>query len=183
MNITSLKHVTFNSTRNLLNLRFITVTTKISTHNKTKINYLFQIYFLNGLWSKPDSFCILTFEQWILLLILPCHLFLWLSTQNYAHILCFVYMFYMPLYGSPVFSYFETKNVKIINNFLITHTQLSLYMSACVYSLFFNAVIIRCEQIRDNVMGGVTWPAWWTKKMHKGFWKKRIWRKENILMT
>jgi hypothetical protein len=79
-------------------------------------------------------------------------------------------MYDMSLSGSPVFSYFETKHVKIINNFLITGTQLSLYTSACVYVLFFNAVIIRHEQIKDNVMDGVTWPAWWTRKMHRGFW-------------
>jgi hypothetical protein len=79
-------------------------------------------------------------------------------------------MFYMYLSGSPGFSYFETKNVKIINNFPISGTQLSLYKSACIYGLFLNAVIIRYEQIKDDVMGGVSWPAWWKRKMYPGFW-------------
>jgi len=77
-------------------------------------------------------------------------------------------MFYMYLSGSPGFVYFETKNVKIINNFLISGTQLSLYRST--YGLFFIAVIIRRKQIKDNVMGGVLWPAWLKRKMHTGFW-------------
>jgi hypothetical protein len=80
------------------------------------------------------------------------------------------HMFYMHLSESPGFSYFETKNVKIINNFLIPGTQLSLYKSACIYGLFLNAVIIRREQIKDDVMGGVSRPAWWKRKMHTGFW-------------
>jgi len=117
-----------------------------------------QIYF---------AYCL--FEQQTLLLILSFHLLLWLSKQNPAHIWC-LYIFYMYLSGSPGLSYFETKNVKIINNFLISGTQLSLYKSACIYGLFLNAVIIRREQIKDDVMGGVSWPAWWKRKMYPGFW-------------
>ena len=113
------------------------------------------------------------FEQQTLLLILSSHLFLRISKQNPAYILCF-YMFYVYLSGFPGFSYFETKNVKIINNFLISGTQLSLHKSVCIYGLFFNAVIIRREQIKDDVMDWVLWPAWLKRKCIQVSGKKNM---------
>lgn len=108
-----------------------------------------QIYF---------AYCL--FKQQILLLILSSHLFLWLSKQNPAHILC-LYMFYMYLSGSPGFSYFERKNAKIINNFLISGTQLSLYRSDCIYGLFL--MLLSSDVSRSRMM-------WWvgSRGLHGG---------------
>ena len=94
-------------------------------------------------------------------LYLLLYLFFWLSKQNPAHILCF-YMFYMYLSGSPRFSYFKTKNVKIINNFLISGTQLSLYKSACIYMAYF-LMLLLSDVSRSSTM-------WWvgSRGLHGG---------------
>jgi len=85
----------------------------------------------------------------------------WLSKQNPEYMLCF-YMLYMYLSGSPGFSYFETKNVKIINNFLISETQLSLLVYMAYFSMLLLSVVSRSRTM------------WWVGSCGLHGWKGKF---------